>query len=231
MLKRTLLGAALAVIGLLGTNLQAANAQNFWNLLQNSLGAQGGQAGDFNMIQNNVHVGLSNLTNQINAGASSGQLHPGEVSHFHAQVSNLAAQNANNAADGVYSTAEVSGWLAQLNSLTQQVNSAIAQNNQYNSNFGYGYPFGGAGAYGNPYFNDFNGFLNYRNDLQRQINAARVSQFERNQWRKEYNELARRVNRQNFKNKNNKDLKQLVKLKEKIRKHQQIASPDSRRWR
>lgn len=214
MFKKSFLSASVALIGVFAVNALPAHAQFFVNPYGDNRAA-----GNFHMVANNIAVGLSNVTNQINAGISSGQLSPSEASFLQSRVNDLQNQNAHMAADGVYSTSEVTNYLAQLDALNREVTGRI-NDSVTARNFGYG---GYGGFYGDGYnFQDYNSVLNFQNQLRNMIYGARVAPNYRNAWLNEYNSLQRRLTRQAFNRnfRNNNDLKQMVKLQQKIRKQQ-----------
>src|SRR5579885_1744873 len=104
-------------------NHTPAGAEN-WAARQRAH-AEGGVAGDYNTINNNMRNGLHNISNQIQTNQASGKLTPQQAQMLRSQLRDLEAQSRSMGSDGIYTTAEVSNWLSQLSDLSSQVNSAI----------------------------------------------------------------------------------------------------------
>jgi len=218
-MKRTTFVSSLVAIGIAAIGLQPASAQSFWDIQKRMLGFQGGQAGDYMQISNNMRVGINNAQNSINNKVSSGQMNGYTASMLQNQLRNIDAMTQQMGADRVYSTSEVQQLLSNL----QQVNSQIEASNSFAVN-----PYLGGGGFGYPVFNDYNSVYNYQQQLFNQINAARVSDAQRRAWLNDYRGFSPHINRREVRGnyRDNQYVKQMIKLQERIREQQRIADRD-----
>ncbi|MBX3074392.1 hypothetical protein KF913_10720 [Candidatus Obscuribacterales bacterium] len=214
-MKRTALLSSLIAIGLTAISLQPASAESFKDFQRRMLGFQGGSAGDYMTISNNMRVGINNAANQIQSRVSSGQMSPYQASALQNQLSNIQAMTSQAGADRVFSTAEVQNLLGNL----QQVNSAIESSNGLALN-----PYFN-GGYVNPVFNNYGAVSTYQQQLLNQINSARVSDAQRRAWLNEYNGFSPYISQRYMRGDygNNKYVKRMVKLQQQIRENQRIA--------
>ncbi|HEY9788274.1 MAG TPA: hypothetical protein V6D17_22990 [Candidatus Obscuribacterales bacterium] len=211
--------------GVLAVSAPAANAQFYVDYLRNF--THRGSAGNFYQINNNIQAGINQIRNQINSGVASGRLSPAEAHHFNVHLANLIARHNHFSADGVYTNAEVQSMLLEFSTINNTLASALNDG-----------VYGGIAAYPGYYdgyypFTDYNSVINFQNQLWSQINAANVAAAQRAAWLNEYRILQNRLARQNLRAtyRNNNDLRQLVKLQQKIIRQQQLATPGHRKWR
>ncbi len=227
--KKTVV-STLAALGIVAFGLQPANAQGFMDYLRGAVRAQGGVAGDFNVVNSNMRTGLNNLSAQIQSNQASGQLSYSEAAQMQARLSDLEGQSMNMGADGVYTTAEVQDFLSQLSNLSNQVNIySTNANTAVIPGYGAGYGF----RSGSVYLPNYDSVYNYQQNIWRDINNARVSEAMRRQWRNEYNDLHRYLTRQNLTNRdlrNNRELARLIALQERIRAEQRKYTASPRHW-
>lgn len=214
-MKRTAIVSGLVAIGLAAISMQPASAESFKDFQRRMLGFQGGAAGDYMTISNNMRVGINNASNQIQSRVASGQMSTYQASTLQNQLRNIDAMTAQAGADRVFSTAEVQNLLSNL----QQVNSQIEMTNGVAVN-----PYFN-GGFVNPVFNNYGAVSSYHQALLNQINASGVSNAQRQAWLNEYRQFSPYINQRYIRGDygNNRYVKQMVRLQQKIRENKRIA--------
>ncbi len=218
-MKRKALLTALAVLSI--TAALPAAAQSPWDYQRDVVRLQGGVGGDYNTVNNNMRVGLSNLTNQINSQAASGQISGSQAAMLMSQVRNLENMVMSMGSDRVFSSGEVQQMLADFNALSSQVSNynsvaipPLTRRYGYNNNFGYPVSF-----------RDYDSVDLYRQQLLNQINAARMSDTQRRTYRNEYNSLVPYLNRRYISGNynNNQYVRRMKRLHERLTENQRVA--------
>jgi hypothetical protein len=214
-MNRTAILSSLVAIGLSAISLQPASAESFKDFQRRMLGFQGGAAGDYMTISNNMRVGINNAQNQLQSRVASGQMSSYQASMLQNQLRNIDAMTAQMGADRVYSTAEVQQLLSNLQNVNSQIENAnsVSLNPMFN------------GGYVNPVFNNYNSVSAYQQQLLNQINSSRVSDAQRRAWLSEYRNFSPYINQRyiNGNYGNNKYVRQMVKLQQRIRDNQRLA--------
>jgi hypothetical protein len=228
--KKRIVLSSLAAFGLVALSLQPANAQNFLDYLRGVVRSEGGIAGNYGRIQSNFGMALNNSNARINSGVATGRINPFEARQLQNELANLEAMTQSMGADGLFTTAEVNTGIASIAALDSRINSmAFSGNdvmtNYYDGDLGYDIGYG----YDMPYFDNYNSVYAYQQAMLNQLNAARISQAQRNAWRNQYNALTRQLTRDNLRNlnransRNNAQLRQLVRLNNQIRNANRVA--------
>lgn len=239
--KRRLVLSSLAAFGLVALSLQPANAQNFLDYLRGVVRSEGGIAGNYGHIRSNINLALSNSNARINAGVSNGRINPFEARRLRNELNNLEAMSAGMGSDGIFTTAEVSSIISQTGLLDNRINAFVHNGNNvvtnyWDDDFDYGYGTD-LGYYDMPYFDNYNSVYSYQQAMLNSLNAARISEAQRQAWRNQYNMLTRRLTRESLRNlnrqnsRNNAQLRQLVRLNNQIRNANRVAENNFRNRR
>ncbi len=196
------------LVGLSATAFQPAEAQNFRDILNRLGGVSGsglGFAPNQGMIQSNISTGLTNISSQISAGVSSGQLTFDEQSTVNMELSRVRMMNDSFLADGGYSNAEVQQILSAFSNLNSVIATHTANGintgiNTANSGFGYNIGNGGYG-WSAPNLSNYNAVINLQNGVQARINQGlangSLTTWEANSLRNDYANISAQLNRRN----------------------------------
>jgi|AGTN01.2.fsa_nt_gi hypothetical protein len=231
--KKRLVLSSLAAFGLVALSLQPANAQNFLDYLRGVVRSEGGIAGNYGQIQSNINMALSNSNARINVGVSNGRINPFEARQLHNELNTLEAMSSSMGRDGIFTTAEVNTIISQTGLLDNRINSFVNNGNNVVTNYrddDFDYGYGTDLGYNDmPYFDNFNSVYSYQQAMLNQLNAARISEAQRQAWRNQYNILSRQLTRDNLRSlnrqnsRNNAQLRQLVRLNNQIRNANRVA--------